>query len=173
MYGCACLGLVLCSLENKQAGFAVAPSTLVRLFSSLRNIKMSKWMFWEELPVFLYSILLLLFAVGLDEKTFKQFHCQWLNSTSFKNTALSEPLVLMWDNLNWEVTEGKELKPSLVGDTSVPRGDDKACVGILVGSYLQPPHLLRGVLVMHRWCWHCVIMRIRMWVKRIPVFSGL
>lgn len=78
----------------------------------------------------------------------------------------------MWDNPNWEVTEGKELKPSPVGDTSAPRGDDKACVGILVGSYLRPPHLLRGALVMHRWCWHCVIMRIRI-RKRIPVFSGL
>lgn len=31
----------------------------------------------------------------------------------------------MWDNPNWEVTESKELKPSLVGDISVPRGDDK------------------------------------------------
>lgn len=50
---------------------------------------------------------------------------------------------------------------------------NKACVGILVGNHLQAPHLLRGVLVMHRWCWHCVLMRIRMWVKRILGFSGL
>lgn len=41
MYGCACLGLVLCSLENKQAGFAVTPSTLGRLLKEYQNVKMN------------------------------------------------------------------------------------------------------------------------------------